>query len=149
MSLQPLPPQIQDILNRAMRTQYVVLPAQVQTTDNDDDQEIEIIQQLLTPRIYFEDLLSQQIKTDLPNQTTNQQITEQTQTTDQTEQTKPKTEQPQTNKITKAQALSLRLILGFVAALLLVLGLLTSISSDYLDQIVSSIKEVFGKDKEA
>lgn len=140
MSLQPLPPEIQDILRRAMRTQYVVLPAQAQP---DDDQEIEIIQQLLNPRIYFEDFLLQQNNS---TQTANQQVTNQTQVTEQTEQVNPNNQANPSNKITKAQALGLRLTLGFIGALLLVLGLLTAISSDYLDQITSSIKEIFQKE---
>jgi hypothetical protein len=103
MSLQPLPPEIQDILRRTMRTQYVVLPAQAQP-GGDDDQEIEIIQQLLNPRIYFEDLLLQQVKNN-PTQTANQQVTNQTQVTEQTEQVNPNNQANPSNKITKAQAL--------------------------------------------
>lgn len=146
MSLQPLSPEIQDILRRAMRTQYVVLPAQAQPDSGDDDQEIEIIQQLLNPRIYFEDFLLQSTQT-ANQQVTNQQVTNQTQVTEQTEQVNPNNQADPSNKITKAQALSLRLVLGFIGALLLVLGLLTAISSDYLDQITSSIKEIFAKEE--
>jgi hypothetical protein len=145
MSLQPLPPELQDILRRAMRTQYVVLPAQAQP-DGDDDDENEIIQQILNPRIYFEDFLLQQTKNNSPNQAIDQQTTDQTGQQQITEQTQAEiNQQPQTNKITKAQALSLRLILGFAGALLLILGLLTAISSDYLDQITESIKDIFQK----
>jgi hypothetical protein len=145
MSLQPLPAQIQNILHRAMRTQYVVLPAQIgqlDINDDDQDQETSIIQQFFStpissvPPLLPIPLPHVSVLTQEPEQPEQQQ----TQTTE----TQP---DQQTNKITKAQALSLRLILGFVAAFLFVLGLLTAISSDYLQGIISEVKEVFQKEE--
>jgi hypothetical protein len=143
MSLQPLPPQIQDILRRATRTQYVVLPAQVQPGGDDENQEFEIIQQFFsTPISSIPPLLPIPHLSVLSEEPKQPEQPEQPQQTQETQQTQTN---QQSNKITKWQALNLRLGLGFVASLLFVLGLLTAISSDYLDQITSSIKEIFQK----
>lgn len=146
MSLQPLPPALQDILNRALRTQYVVLPATSSYFDNVNDEiDNAIISQflqqptipILTPNILVNPTKKQTNEQQEIQQQEQQQQTDQQQASEQNQ-----------KKLTRAKALGLRLTLGFLGALLLILGLFAAISGDYLDNILSSIKDIFKQNNE-
>lgn len=143
MSLQPLPPTLQDILNRAIRTQYVVSPASTTIFDTVEEIDDAIISQffqqasvpILTPNIFANPI---------PQNQTQQETQQPQQETQQQQQTQQSQQQPR--KLTRAEALGLRLNLGFLATLLLILGLAAAISGDYLDNILSSVKEILRKE---